>query len=266
MEKYVNYNALLDTLFEQWKNSYDEADKKRFCEDGIMLKADDSINVDSEWEHASRRILFLLKDNPDGGHDTRLWLKDEKKGDNNKNLRTLFIKRIAQAFYGLLYCNHNNIDEINHSVINSRNKTGLVKKTWNERPFAFVEAKKLSGEKTVSESQLNRALQRDAKFLKEEFDILCPNVIVCCDNTGDSLFDFVTTCYLKNKDDFQEYGGKYILEDDSVVPNLTTCLRYYPFDRIVVIKSYHPSARVGWKFLEKIFSPYRAFIREHPDF
>ena len=265
MEKDNNYNAMLDKLFVQWKNSYDETDWKRFCEDGIMLKADDSINVDREWESASRRILFLLKDNPDGGHDTRLWLRDKNNGDNNRNLRTIFIKRIAQAYYGLLYCNHGNIDEINHSVINSRKKTGLVKRTWNERPFAFVEAKKLSGGKTVSENQLNRALQRDAKFLKEEFDILSPNVIVCCDNTGDSLFDFVTTCYLNNKC-FQPYGGEYILENDWVVPNLTTCLRYYPDDRIVVIKSYHPSARVGWKFLEKIFSPYRAFIREHPDF
>lgn len=229
-----------------------------------MFKADDTINVNKDWKCSSRRILFLLKDNPDGKHDTRLWLKDEKRGDNNRNLRALFIKRIAQAFYGLLYCNQDNINEINHSAINTRYKD-LVKRTWNEKPFAFVEAKKLSGGKTVSESQLKKALQDDAKFLKEEFDILCPNVIVCCDNTGDSLFDFVTTCYLNNKD-FQPYGGEYILENDCVVPNLTTCLRYYPDDRIVVIKSYHPSARVGWKFLEKIFSPYRAFIREHPDF
>ena len=28
MEKFINYNALLSKLFEQWKNSYDEDDKK----------------------------------------------------------------------------------------------------------------------------------------------------------------------------------------------------------------------------------------------
>ncbi|MBQ6305932.1 MAG: hypothetical protein IJK78_05155 [Bacteroidales bacterium] len=266
MEKFGKYNELLNTLFDLWEKSYDENDREKFCRDGLMLKFNDSINVDELWEKSPRRILFLLKDNPDGKHDTRLWLIDNNNGNKNRNLKTQFIKKIAQAFFGLIYCKYDNTGRINNNVVNSHDMIDVVKKTWNELPFAFVEAKKVAGGKTVSESQLKKALQRDAVFINEEFGILRPNVIVCCDSTGDALFDFVTTEFLNSKEKPQEYGGNYILENGYVVPNLKTHLRYYTSNKTVVIKSYHPSARVGWKFLEKIFSPYRAFIRDHPDF
>lgn len=72
MKKDITYNERLDKLFEKWKSSYDEADIERFCEDGIMLKSDDSIDVNSEWEDVSRRVMFMLKDCPDGGGGTTL--------------------------------------------------------------------------------------------------------------------------------------------------------------------------------------------------
>ena len=103
MEKYINYNALLNTLFEQWKNSYDEDDKKRFCEDGLMLKPDESLNVDTLWEKAPRRVMFLLKDCPDGwGWDTRELLSKYDKEGKIANLTEPFYQKIAKLFFGLL--------------------------------------------------------------------------------------------------------------------------------------------------------------------
>ena len=78
MEKYVNYNELLDTLFKQWKNSYNEDVRDKFCQDGIVYKNDSSIDVDLLWGQSSRRVAFLLKDCPDGyGYDTRELLLDK---------------------------------------------------------------------------------------------------------------------------------------------------------------------------------------------
>jgi hypothetical protein len=76
---FVNYNALLDTLFKQWEKNYSEG----FCKDGLMLIPDNpnpnsTSYVDELWEKSERRVMFLLKDNPDDGHDIRRWLVDHE--------------------------------------------------------------------------------------------------------------------------------------------------------------------------------------------
>lgn len=252
---YINYNELLDTLFDnKWICSYGENDRENFCRDGLMYKAN-GLNVDELWGNSQRRVMFILKDNPHGGHDTRIWLTNERNGEKNRNLRTSFIKKIAMLFYGLFECRAE--WRINEQDV--KNQLNNVKEIWNEKPFAFIEAKKISGGKTVSENSLRHYLNKDGDFFKEELDILKPNIIVCCDGTGDSIFNFVTETYLAGKQYF-EYGGDYILESGEFA-GFKTCLWHYPEDNIVVIKGYHPSARVGWKFFEKVISPFHAFLR-----
>lgn len=94
--------------------------------------------------------------------------------------------------------------------------------------------------------------------LKKSLDILCPNIIVCCNATGDSIFNFITKKYFKGKEALP-VGGDYIV-NDKVVPDMKTCLWYYPQDNVVVIKAFHPSVAANWKVLEKVFSPFRDFI------
>ena len=141
MEKFINYNALLSKLFEQWKNSYDEDDKKRFCEDGLMLKPDESLNVDTLWEKAPRRVMFLLKDCPDGwGWDTRELLSKYDKEGKIANLTEPFYQKIAKLFFGLL---ENKFDyRVNDQIVNAN--LNKVKETWRAVPIAFLEAKKLA--------------------------------------------------------------------------------------------------------------------------
>ena len=45
MNRHINYNELLDALFEQWEDSYEQAEKDRFCRDGLLLKANPSLNI-----------------------------------------------------------------------------------------------------------------------------------------------------------------------------------------------------------------------------
>lgn len=260
----IKYNNLLDDLFSEWEKTYSKEDQEKFCRDGLMLKEDNSIDVDKEWEKSTRKIMFLLKDCPDGwGYDTRDSMQKmigEKCNQQNANaiinLKINFYRNLAKIFYGLMECGPTNL--INDRYVES--KLDSVKKMWNEIPFAFVESKKIAGGKSVSEKSLRNALYRDEKLFKEEFDILSPNIIVCCDGSGtNAIFEFVTNSYFKSKP--EKFGGQYILEDGSIVPNFKTRLWYYSENNVIVIDSYHPSARKGWKMLEKVLCPYRAFMQ-----
>lgn len=268
MERNINYNSLLSKLFEQWKKNYTEEDRAKFCEDGIMLKNDSSIDVDLLWEQASRRVIFMLKDCPDAyGYDTREMLTDKygaEKGEKNRKLKVKFLKNLAMLLYGLLEMSSDNVDVFNDKYVDKRMPD--VISCWNNKPFAFIESKKLAGGDTVSEKAILKALEDDEIFLKKELDILRPNIIVCCNATGDSIFNFVTQKYLNGKEVIK-IGGDYILENGINVPDMKTCLWYYPVEKVVVIKVFHPSGAAKWKVLEKVFSPFRAFIKDiNPSF
>ena len=265
MNHYVNYNELLTKLFEQWESSYGESARDKFCRDGIMYKNDANIDVDFLWEQSPRRMLFMLKDCPDGyGYDTREMLLDKigsEKARDNRNLKKRFLKNLAKMLYGLMEISADN--NVNDQYVNKR--LSEVRVCWNNKAFAFVESKKLAGSKTVSEKAISDALERDELFLKKELDILRPNIIVCCNATGDSIFDFVTKKYLSGKQ-YQCFGGDYILENGKMVHDMKTCLWYYPTENVVVIKAFHHSGAEDWKVLEKVLSPFRAFVRENPQF
>ena len=155
MEKYKKYNDLLSELFKQWIENYNEEDRERFCQDGLMLKNDSSLNVDFLWEHSPRRVVFMLKDCPDGtGYDTREILTDKfgtEKGHKNRNLKVKFLRNLAKLLYGLIEMSPLNVDEFNDKYVNKR--IPEVVKCWNTKPFAFIESKKLAGGKTVSEKK-----------------------------------------------------------------------------------------------------------------
>lgn len=268
MEKYKKYNDLLSELFKQWIENYNEEDRERFCQDGLMLKNDSSLNVDFLWEHSPRRVVFMLKDCPDGtGYDTREILTDKfgtEKGHKNRNLKVKFLRNLAKLLYGLIEMSPLNVDEFNDKYVNKR--IPEVVKCWNTKPFAFIESKKLAGGKTVSEKTILDSLDHDEFFLKKELDILRPNIIVCCNATGDSIFNFVTQKYFYGIDAIK-IGGEYILDDGRIVADMRTCLWYFPSNNVVVIKAFHPSVAANWKVLEKVLSPFRSFIRDiNPSF
>lgn len=258
------YNKQLDEqLFNRW---IEVADKGKFCKDGLMLKYGYPPEfVDEQWEKVSRRVLFLVKDNPDGwGHDTRRWLIDGAEAEHCRNLkdgrvgRSGFIPNIAKILYGLL-----NVAKDN-PVANSQveQEFDKVRECFNTIPFAFVEAKKIAGKKSVSRTAMKEAIEQDKAFLKEELDILRPNIIVCCD-AGDTQFKYITQYYLSDRKPIKHealYGKE----------SFSCCLWYYPSetpkDRIAVVKSYHPTTRgkAKWAIYERVISPFR-WLLEHYD-
>ena len=257
----MRYNNLLDELFSRWMLGLSEEQQSLFCKDGLMVKADQpSEFVDEKWETSQRRVMFLLKDkNTPDGDDTRLWLIDQKNGEHNRRLsggnvgKTGFLPNIARLFYGLLNTNASHrvtFDEV------KKTKKEEVKRIWNVEPFAFIETKKLAGYSSVSHKEMQMALERDEAFLKEEIDILQPNIIVCCD-ADDSQFDFITQRYFAGIET-EKIG--YTYPDAKMKP---CCLWFYPTKKVAVIKSYHPSrlGKADWMIFERVISPFHELVK-----
>jgi len=248
----IKYNSLLDSLFECWNDGLDKVSRMKFCKDGIMLKADQTIDVDELWETSSRRIMFLLKDCPDGwGYDTRTMLIDEKNGEANRNLKNTFTKKLAKILYGL----YENKGEINDRYVNEH--IDKVKETWNSIPFAFIETKKLAGDKDVSSAEMTYALKKDKLFLAKEIDILRPTIIVCFDGEN-NIFNYVTQEYFMGVE--PSYKNQYKYPD----AKFNCCIYYYEQNNTVVINSFHPSyVEEEWVFLERVLSPFRSLLNNY---
>ena len=195
MNRHINYNELLNALFKQWEDSYEQTEKGRFCRDGLLLKANPSLNINELWENSPLRVAFLLKDNPDGGQDIRGWLIDEENGSINQNLENDFIKNIALIFYGILEASQGQRYGYSEVV---KTKMQDVIQEWNTKPFALIECKKNAGGSTVSLQEMRNAFNDYGNFISKELDILKPNVLICCDGE-DSQFWLLSSRSLTRK-------------------------------------------------------------------
>ena len=251
-KKFINYNVLLDSLFDQWKNEYKAVEKERFCRDGLLYKANKSGDINALWELSQIRVLFLLKDNPDGAQDVRNWLIDEQRGEENRLLKNTFIKNIAYMFFGLIKVNEG--CRLGYSDVKEK-ESGVIE-TWNTMPFALMECKKNAGGPEVSLQEMRKALTDYKVYLSKEIDILRPTIIVCCDGE-DSQYDFITKDYFAGEK-FEE--KKYY--HPAYKEKLECCIRLY-HEKVFVIKSYHPSYRGdASRIYERVISPFGALMEE----
>ena len=273
------YYKELEELFKEWEKAYNEQGKGHlFCKDGLMRipeKTDEEI--EKLWDEAPRRIVFMVKDSPDGGNDdVRNWLinpSNPKLGEQTRNLkggrvgRSGFIPNIAKMFYGLLNLRKDNREDIGFQNIEKKENIAKVKDTWVKKPFAIVEAKKAAGGSSVHHPHVVGALTDDEEFLRKELDILQPNIIVCCDPAG-SQFDFVTQKYMKSEPIRIEYKDEYKDKNNRTI-DIDCCLYYYPKEKVVVIKSYHPTnlGKKGGKrtIYERVMRPFHKLMKDYPD-
>lgn len=254
-EKHISYNTLLDELFKIWRSEMVKKEKGKFnfTEDGLLYKNDKTIEqTESEWLHSSKRVLFLLKDQNQKSEvkwdeDIRYWLKDRESDrpqdlenkSKNRTLTNSFIKCLAYLLWGIIKADNENDwwyeeVEMHHDE---------VVELFNTLPFAFVECKKTPGEGSLSPSILKRHLRDYGSLLKQEIEILNPNIIVC---TSQQSYDFVLKMYpneLKGVDGNMKF-------------------RYHRDKRLLIILSLHPSARRSNKGIYDDFMyHYRQYIR-----
>lgn len=274
-------NQKLNALFEKWKEERHYNDDV-FVSDGLVYKkayrkikweeeiagSEEDMAVEELWNTSPLRIAFLLKDTNDSGKDdVRKWMVlDTPESEQSRNLaggrvgKTGFLPNIARILYGLRYIKQ--LKYADFEEFKSRYKNQIVD-AWNELPFAFVETKKVAGEKKVDVKVIKKFLETDGDLLKQELDYLQPNVIVCsCD---DAQFEFITRNYLA--DEYIEECDKieYAYDDAEFVD---CCLWYYKRRNLAVVKSYHPTNRgkIQWTIFERVVSPFRKLLEKHPEF
>lgn len=244
-----NYNKELDELFVRWKTMSKQNGFDGFVYDGLMFKGAisaydwgscrESGNENELWHNAQKRVLFLLKDmNQNCGEDVREWIGRKFQ---SKIITNRFFKNLSYWLYGLL-----NIDDVDIANYIFSDETST--KFFDDTPFAYVNAKKESGGSSVSNDVLQEHIQMNTKYLKEEFDILQPDIVVCCGGSG----------ILKN----------FVAEN--IYPNLEKVNNWIYYDKAsgkVVIDSYHPSyfGITREQIYLEMMNAYKEFLTKYPD-
>ena len=227
-----NYNEKLNILFEKWKaKSIENGEEKAFCEDGLMYKyGHDKNYVDELWDKSKKRIMFLLKDPIEDSGDSRLWLGVPE----NQQLRPIIMKKLAYILYGLSTVKDGKVADF-RDVTHEQ----LVK-SFNEIPFAYVESKKQEGITKISDKELKKYINLYKEYLKEEINILKPNIVICF---GGEQYHFAVNDMFKDAEVIDKH------------------IRLHKQTNTLIIYSYHPSARKSYEsFYSEIMREYGKFL------
>ena len=249
MEKTINQQ--LDELFDDWKAESLKFNEQTnqfgviFTSDGLVHKNETSIDVEQEWNKSKKRVLFVLKDQPTQySDDVRFWLRDVKGQDNstrqtNRELGTRFIHNIANIFYGLQYVTRDNPLPLEQIEFDD------VKRCFNSIPFALLESKKQGGGTSITNKVLQTYWDRYSHFIKEEIDILKPNMIVC---TSRIIYQRIINLFSSHEIiEFEGHNSIKLVKKEE--PVLLFC-------------SYHPSAHKSYgEIYDGVMNHYRAFVQ-----
>lgn len=210
-------------LKNRWKKSYSEKEQKNFCFDGLIYYRDPQCKNEyaevAKWEHAKRKVMFLLKDTNDN--------------PNCDYRESLFYDTDDRPLYKMNVVLLKWLWALNEVTASSRPEFNKTREEYIEvaqqYPMAIVNVKKLSGGPRVSDAALWRSYnEHDKIFLKEQIrEILKPTIVVC---GGGSRMMLNIANDLYNDLTFEPYND--------------WC--YYCKNRkLLLIHSYHPSARIS---------------------
>ncbi len=148
----------LNNLFEKWKTS--RVYGKRFTADGII--------DESEFEKASKKVLFICKEPNDPeqkGGDYRSWWKEDA-------LYYAFSYRISEWSYGIL----NDFPEYD-IIWGIEGKSDLLP-SQAIKQIAFMNVKKIGGKGSSKETEIKETIESDFDFIMKEMEIIDPQYIV----------------------------------------------------------------------------------------
>ena len=167
----------LDQLMAQWKQEHTAKGYQRFIRDGAVCPQ-------SWWSQAAPRVCFFLKeayteeasgyDLADGLHKNGPWRMWKKAA--------IWTQAIQDAFSGAVLYDPNHIREQERALIDS---------------IAIVNVKKSNGTNTSSYNDLEKYAMEDKPALKQQLELLQPQVILCGNTLG--LLKLVLDGELKNE-------------------------------------------------------------------
>lgn len=205
-----------DKLFERWSAAFEKDGYTDFCYDGLIYngaltnEAKNRISGNQEelWNNAKRKVLFFMKEpNKNEGEDYREWGLYQKT---------------SSTFFRFIYSWLNALSTVTaESPIPS-----MVNELDLNLPLCIVNAKKESGGSSASYSKIYSHVEKYSDFLREQFDIYAPNIIVC--GGVDKMINIV-----KNN----------IYGDIQFTPLMNSDWIWYSAEKkIILFDSFHPGA------------------------
>lgn len=243
-------------ILDEWRK-YAESinDAHEFSEDGLLYRGNIFFEYDTWhrkegkeeelWLNARRKLLIITKEL----NDTEAWNIREETGRQNcaafsYHRGVPFIKNLRMWSYGLLNSTSDYYPEFDEA--RDMNVSGPF---FENAPIAHINCKKQCGGAQISQKTLSEYINRYSIFLKSQIALYDADVILCCGNANGQnlIFDFVKSQYL---DDLQ-------LVDDT-----GNWIYHSPSTGKIVIDSYHPSARIGYKEVyEDMMSGFRTTLK-----
>ncbi len=144
-------NARLTELFARWQPQYGD----HFVKDGILCE--------DSWENARHRVLFVMRETNDYVGD----LRDTLEGGG--------WTQVARWAYGMLQTDADVACPFEEANRADNREKGL-------RIAALMNLKKTPGGASSDPCEICFHAWKDRKWIKEEFDIVDPHIVVCCGN------------------------------------------------------------------------------------
>lgn len=215
-----------ESVYDAENSVFEKYNDKSIVNDGLCwsdicdnpeIPMDRWKEIESIYLSSPRRPLFLAKEpNKNEDEDYRDWHWSERKGN------VTFGDCVAMMLEGLLkttktYCpTHEDLRQ--------------DREIFKEFPLALVNVKKTPGSRESDWKEIFSYAQDHASLLREQLDILNPNIIVCCGSTDDESSDKRTL----------RIAEHYIYPEFHFVKVNNFC-SYCAEHDLLLIDSYHPS-------------------------
>lgn len=196
-------NSKLDKLFIRYEKAMNNDGYYQFQKDGLLHRGGRETEI---WNNAKFRLCFLLKDSY-SSYDARDYF----------NVNGRFGFRLAMWIYGI-----NKFDG-NYVSIDEAYKKENKEYAFQNEAVAIINIKKEKGVSTANNSQIKEHAKKYASFLKEQFDILKPNIVI---SGGNITF---------------HSAKQFIFESEEYI-EIKTGILLYPSMKMVLFNNFHPSA------------------------
>ena len=218
MKDYVAEN---ERILNEWRNHLNQYEY--FAPDGIMYKGEfrgaykyyengeykfrwvriPSGRENILWTNAPLRVLFLTKDqntSRDTAWDVRsetYWAADENVTPEERGIdKSRFNSNLVYILYGIL--NTTADKQVGYNDFTDNEALSFA----DEQIFARINCKKEVGGRECKNYDLQKAIDRDFKLLKEQILNLDADIFVCCGHQNENNIILNTVCDIY-KDEFE---------------------------------------------------------------
>ena len=185
-------------LFNRWRNSKEEY-KTNFAEDGIIDEL--------KWTNSPKKILIILKETNNFKDDLRTLIR--------KGYRSYLWHNLGRWIYGIQNTTRNFIPS--RSDADKHRDEALLSS-------AIINLKKSSGNSGSDMEEIKKYALEDANFIREEFDLIDPEIIICGYTFG------IVKEIFENKFPSVDYENRIMTFDNKMFFNYWHPAAHYPAD------------------------------------